>query len=89
MQSAVYWQSFFENWPQSFPRQGIVVTTQPDTIPFVTYMVSDGLLLLERDKPDSQGARKVILSFEAIAGLKFTTTVPMEEFASLGFREQM
>lgn len=87
MQSAMYWQTFFENWPASFPRQGIVITTQPDTIPFVAFMLSDGLLLLERDKPDSHGARKVILSYEAIAGLKMTTTAPFEEFTQLGFRQ--
>jgi hypothetical protein len=89
MQSAAYWQMLFENWPGSFPRQGIVITTQPDTIPFANFMITDGLLLLERDKPDSQGGRKVILSYESIAGVKFTTTVPTEEFSALGFREQV
>lgn len=86
MESAVYWQSLFENWPQGFAKQGIVITTQPDTIPFADFMISDGLLLLERDKPDMQGGRRVILSYSSIAGLKFTTTVPMDEFANLGFR---
>jgi hypothetical protein len=88
MQSAMYWQMLFENWPADFPRQGIIITTQPDTIPFVTFLLSDGLLLVERDKPDSQGARKVILSYEAIAGLKITSTIPTEELAVLGFRTQ-
>lgn len=86
MQSAIQWQSLFENWPMSLPKQGIVVTTQPDTIPFVNFMLADGLLLVERDKPDSQGARKVIVSYEAIAGLKITSTAPFEEFTQLGFR---
>ena len=86
MESAIFWQSLFENWPDGFAKQGIVVTTQPDTIPFVDFMISDGLLLLERDKPDSQGARKVILAYSSVAGLKITSTVPMEEFGTLGFR---
>lgn len=88
MQSAMYWQMLFENWPADFARQGIIVTTQPDTIPFVHFLLSDGLLLVERDKPDSQGARKVILSYESIAGVKLTTTMPTEELMTLGFREQ-
>lgn len=86
MQSAASWQSLFENWPPTFAKEGIIITTQPDTIPFVSFMISEGLLLLERDKPDSQGARKVVLSYEAIAGLKITSTAPFEEFTGLGFR---
>jgi len=86
MQSAIYWQTLFENWPAAVPRQGIVVTTQPDPLPFVTFLLADGLLLLERDKPDSQGARKVILSYESIAGVKITSTAPIEELTQLGFR---
>lgn len=85
MESAAYWQSLFENWPADFPRRGIVVTTQPDTVPFVTFLLADGLLLLERDKPDSQDARKVILSYDSIAAVKFTTTAPTSEFSGLGF----
>lgn len=88
MQSAMYWQMLFENWPDDLPRQGIIVTTQPDTIPFVTFMLSDGLLLIERDKPDSQGARKVILAYESIAGIKITSTIPTEELSVLGFRKE-
>jgi hypothetical protein len=82
----MYWQTLFESWPDSVPRQGIIITTQPDTIPFVTFLLADGLLLVERDKPDSQGARKVILSYESIAGVKITSTAPIEELAELGFR---
>ena len=86
MQSAMYWQNLFENWPAGIARHGIVITTQPDTIPFVDFMLSDGLLMVERDKPDSQGARKVILSYDAVAGVKLTSTVPFEELKQLGFR---
>jgi len=89
MESADSWRSLFENWPESLPRQGLVVTTFQETIPFVNYMVSGGLLLLERDKPDSIGARKVILAYDAISAVKLSTTVDLARLQVLGFQHPL
>ncbi len=86
MQSAEYWQSLFEGWPASFPTQGIVVTTYDESIPFVNFMIGEGMLVLERDRPDSSNARKVILSYANIAAVKITETFDLVRFQELGFR---
>jgi len=86
MQSADYWQMLFEGWPESFPTHGIIVTTYQESIPFINFMINDGLIVLERDKPDSSDARKVILPFGSIAGLKSTATFDLDRFQELGFR---
>ncbi len=86
MQSADYWQQLFEGWPPSFPTKGIVVTTYQESIQFVRFMISDGMIVLERDKPDSSDARKVVIPFASVAALKITDTFELERFQELGFR---
>jgi len=89
MNSADDWRNLFESWPESIPRQGLVVTMQGETIPFISYMVSGGILLLERDKPDSSGARKVMLVYDAIASVKITSPMEMGRFQVMGFQAPM
>ncbi len=89
MQSAEDWRNLFESWPESIPRKGLVVTMQGETIPFVGYMVSGGILLLERDKPDSHGARKVMLVYDAIASVKITSPMELARFQVMGFQAPM
>lgn len=89
MQSGDDWRNLFESWPESIPRKGLVVTMQGETIPFVNYMVSGGILLLERDKPDSSGARKVMLVYEAIASVKITSPMELARFQVMGFQAPM
>lgn len=85
MESAIHWQSFFENWPESMPRRGIIITTYQESIPFVDFLLSRGILLVERDKPDSAGARKVMLVYESIAAVKLTDTLDLDRFLEMGF----
>ncbi|MCA9078363.1 MAG: hypothetical protein KDA93_25270 [Planctomycetaceae bacterium] len=86
MQPADYWQQLFESWPATFPAHGIVVTNYHESIPFVNFMINDGMVVLERDKPDSSDARKVILPYASISALKITATFDLDRFAELGFR---
>jgi hypothetical protein len=86
MDSSECWQVLFENWPPSFPPKGIVVTSYQETIPFVNFMIRDGMVVLERDKPDSHDARKVVLLFGSIAALKITATFDLDRFKELGFK---
>jgi len=85
MDTAESWRSLFENWPESIPREGIVVTNFQETIPFNNYLISGGLLLLERDKPDSQGARKVMLAYDAISAVKISNPMELVRFQVMGF----
>jgi hypothetical protein len=87
MDTGSAWQTFFESWPAAQPQVGIVVTTFQDNIPFSRFLVADGLLALERDKPDSIGSRKVIIAFTAISAVKMTDTGDFGRFTEMGFND--
>ncbi len=86
MQTAEFWKSLFENWPDAIERQGIVLSKNGETTPFINFMISGGLLLLERSGPDAGGARKVVISYEAIELVKLSTATELSKFQSMGFR---
>ncbi len=86
MESTESWRAMFENWPDSIPRAGLIVTTFQETIPFSDFMISGGLLLLDRDQPDSQGARKIILSYDVISAVKITSPMELARFQVMGFQ---
>ncbi len=86
MQSAESWRAILENWPAAIPKQGIVVTTHQESIPFKNYLLSNGIVLLERDNPDSLGARKVMLSYEAISAIKLTDPMELARYQVMGFQ---
>ncbi|MBW3542525.1 MAG: hypothetical protein KY476_19860 [Planctomycetes bacterium] len=80
------WRSLFENWPQAVPRQGLLVTNFGEQISFVDFLVSPAILLVERDKPDSYGARKVMVQFEAVSAVKITSPMELARFQVMGFQ---
>jgi len=86
MQTGEHWRNIFENWPESIPRKGIVITTQGESIPFINYLISEGIVLLDRETPDSLGARKVMLTYSVIAALKITTPLELARFQVMGFQ---
>ena len=79
------WRTLFENWPDAIPRQGIVITPQ-ESIPFINYLISGSLVILERDKPDTLGARKVIVSYDNIVALKLPSPLELVKFQVMGFQ---
>ena len=89
METTAAWRSLFESWPESIPRQGMIVTSFQETITFVNFLVSGGILLIERDKPDTYGARKVFLAYEAISAVKLPTPVELNHFEVMGFQNPM
>jgi len=84
--SAEAWRALFENWPEPMPRQGLLVTNFQEQIPFVNFLISGDILLLERDRPDSSGARKVMLSYSTISALKMTSTLELARYQVMGFQ---
>ena len=86
MEATETWRALFENWPESVPRDGLLVTNFQEQIPFVNFMISGGILLVERDKPDSYGARKVMIAYDAITAIKFTNTLELARFQVMGFQ---
>lgn len=86
MQAAETWRSLFETWPDAMPRKGALVTSHGESIPFIDFMISSGILLVERDGPDAAGNRKVMLHYQAISAVKLATSNPMSQFQSMGFQ---
>jgi hypothetical protein len=89
MTTGEYWRSLFENWPSSVPRRGLLITTFNESIPFVNYLLSGGIVLLDRDKPDAMGARKVMVAYDNIAAIKITDVIELANFQALGFQPPM
>lgn len=86
MHTAEAWRSLFENWPESIPRQGLLVTVLNETIPFKDFLISGSLLLLERELPDTAGSRKVVLAYDAITAVKLTSPLELARFQVMGFQ---
>ncbi len=76
----------FAEWPVSIPKAGLVVTTFGESIPFCSFMLSGDLILLERKTPDAQGARRVVMCFDAIYAIKILDAIEMARFTSMGFQ---
>lgn len=83
------WQTLFENWPDSIQRRGIIISTTGEAVPFINFMVSDGLLLVERDGPDASGTRRVILSYDAISIVKLVGGGELSQFHAMGFQASL
>lgn len=86
MENTESWRTLFENWPESIPRAGLLVTTFGETIPFTNFLISGGILLVERDRPDTAGARKVMVAYDAISAVKLTGTEELARFQVMGFQ---
>ena len=86
METAEAWRSLFESWPESIPRGGLLVTTFQETIAFTDFLISGSILLVERDTPDSFGARKVMVAFDAISAVKITSPMELGRFQVMGFQ---
>ncbi len=86
MEATDAWRMMFDNWPESMPRQGMIITKFQESIPFIDFLVSPAIVLLDRGKPDSMGARKVMIPFAQIAALKLAGTQDLSDFQAMGFQ---
>ena len=89
MESVECWQLLFENWPDVIQRRGSVVTKLGEAIPFVNFLVSGGLLLIERDGPDANGTRKIIVGYDSIAMVKLSSAGELSQFQVMGFQPSL
>ncbi len=89
MAAPQYWDSFFNNWPASLPRQGLLQTVLNETMPFKDFWLKEGMLLIERVTPDAQGARFVLLAFDVISVMKFTNPLKAAEISAAGFSAEL
>ncbi|MEM7475465.1 MAG: hypothetical protein AAF483_10775 [Planctomycetota bacterium] len=86
MEIAEYWRTLFANWPDNIERRGMVLSKQGEVVSFENFLVSPGLLLLERSAPDASGARKAFIGYDSIALVKMPTTADLDDFLTMGFQ---
>jgi hypothetical protein len=79
-----HWHAIFERWPADLPRQGIITTAQ-ESFGFSDFLISQELLLAERDRPDAIGSRKIFVPFTAILALKLTDPGSLAPYKQFGF----
>ncbi len=80
-----YWSELLSHWPADLPRRGILVTAFNEQISFSAFWTSEKFLLLERQTPDSQGARTVMFTYDQILAIKIVDVVKSKQFKMLGF----
>lgn len=83
------WRNVFQHWPGSLAKEGLLVTNFGEQIQFVNFLVSGTAILLERDKPDTVGARKVVVDYGAISALKLNDPSDIARYQVLGFQPPM
>jgi hypothetical protein len=88
MNAADAWRDCFARWPDDLAKRGALVTKFDEQIIFSNFLYSDSLLLIERQSPDTLGARQVILSYDAISAVKIVDVVKLKALAKLGFESQ-
>jgi hypothetical protein len=79
------WKSFFNNWPTGIQRRGVLVTCLNEAIPFKGFMIKEDILLLDRNNPDSMGARFILIDFAAINSVRLIDPFKEPVFAGAGF----
>ncbi|MFK7736985.1 MAG: hypothetical protein AB8B50_13200 [Pirellulaceae bacterium] len=86
MESSQNWCAIFKNWPEGIDKNGTLVTKFGESVPFCSFMLAEGLVLLERNTPDPAGARKAVVGLDSIAVVKINSPLPMPEFQPMGFQ---
>lgn len=77
----------FSQWPAAIPRNGSVVTTFGETIPFSDYMLSNELVLLIRSQPDAHGTRRIIMKLNDVVAVRISEAIDPERFTVMGFQK--
>jgi hypothetical protein len=86
MDAAQAWRDMFLKWPPGVARKGVLVTDFGEQILFSGFMASESMVMVERQTPDTVGARKVIVAYPNVSGVKITEIVKDSPFAEVGFQ---
>lgn len=81
-------RQLFANWPESLPRRGVVLSRLNESMPFKGFMIREDMVVLERQNPDTMGARFILLPYDSIDSIKLIDPLKAEAFTPLGFQGQ-
>lgn len=85
LSTAQQWQDFFQEWPASIPRRGIVTNSLNEQMPFKGFMLKGTMILLERNNPDAMGGRFILMNFTSIDSVKFIDPLKESDATAGGF----
>ena len=80
------WRDLFQNWPKGITQNGVLITAFDEQIPYEAFMASDAMLIVSRKTPDTVGARKVIVAYEHVRGVKIVDVIDGKPFEEVGFK---
>ena len=83
--SATIWRQFFATWPAGIPQKGVAVTSFGEQVNFVSFLMSEHLLMLERLAPDTVGGRRLMIPYGEIKSVKITEPVKDDLFLAAGY----
>ncbi len=83
--TAQQWQTFFQEWPASIPRRGIVTNSLNEPMPFKGFMLKGNMILLERNNPDAMGGRFILMNFASIDSVKLIDPLKESDATAAGF----
>lgn len=83
--SATIWREMFLKWPPHFKRKGVIEPARGESIPFVDFVMSEDVVVIERATPDTAGARRVAIPFQNIMLVKYTEPLNTEAFLLAGY----
>ena len=83
------WKELFVQWPEEMARRGVLVTTFDEQILFRGFLVGEAFLLIDRNAPDTMGARQLIVPYSNIAAVKIVDVVKAKGFNKLGFEGKL
>jgi len=83
------WKEMFERWPADVPRRGVLVTSYGEQVLFDGFMTGESFLLINRNAPDTVGARKLIVPYANIVTLKIVDVVKAKALVHLGFEGKL
>ena len=83
--SAAIWRDMFLKWPPHFKRKGVIEPVRGESIPFIDFVMSEDVVVIERATPDTTGARRVAIPFQNIMLLKYTEPLNTEAFLLAGY----
>jgi hypothetical protein len=81
------WRNFFASWPERMQQVGVVVASNSDQVPFISFLMAEHVIMLERPAPDTLGARKIVMPYSKIESVKITEPVGNDVFIDAGFIE--
>ncbi len=83
------WKELLESWPADMPRRGVLVTNFNEQILFSGFLTAEAFVLVDRNAPDTMGARKLIVPYNQIAAIKIVDVVKSKSLAQMGFEGKL